>query len=118
MIVLQFYFALMQYQYDISQYNTLNIKLSKWQLNKLKAGIKNFTEVTLNLSSKVTGDFNDRINFLLRLSSTVTQALRLCKAFANNLSANIKLSKTELSKIVKFDDSINKQCNKRYYKSN
>ena len=66
----------------------------------------------------MTGDFNDRINFLLRLSSTDTQASRLRKAFANNLSADIKLSKTELSKMVRFDDSINKQCNKRYYKSN
>ena len=29
------------------QYNTLNVKLSNSQLNKLRSGIKNGTEVTL-----------------------------------------------------------------------
>ena len=33
----------------MSQYNTLNVKLSNSQLNKLKSGTKNGTEVTLNL---------------------------------------------------------------------
>ena len=45
-------------------YNTLNVKLSDLQLNTLKSGIKNGTEVTLNLSSNVTGDSNDEANFL------------------------------------------------------
>ena len=45
-------------------YNTLNVKLSDLQLNTLKSGIKNGTEVTLNLSSNVTGDSNDEVNFL------------------------------------------------------
>ena len=35
----------------MTQYNTLNLKLSNSQLNKLKLGIKNGTEVTLNLST-------------------------------------------------------------------
>ena len=35
----------------MTQYNTLNVKLSNSQLNKLKSEIKNSTEVTLNLSS-------------------------------------------------------------------
>ena len=30
----------------MTQYNTLNVKLSNFQLNKLKSGIKNGTEVT------------------------------------------------------------------------
>ena len=30
----------------MTQYNTLNVKFSNWQLNKLKSGIKNGTEVT------------------------------------------------------------------------
>ena len=34
----------------MTQYNSLNIKLSNSQLNKLKAGIKNGADVTLNLS--------------------------------------------------------------------
>ena len=44
-------------------YNTLNIKLSNLQLNKLKLRIKNGTEVTVKLSSNVAGDSNDENNF-------------------------------------------------------
>ena len=32
----------------MTQYNSLNVKLSNLQLNKLKSGLKNATEVTLN----------------------------------------------------------------------
>ena len=34
----------------MTQHNTLNLKFSSPQLNKLKSGIKNGTEVTLKLS--------------------------------------------------------------------
>ena len=34
----------------MTQYDTLNIKLSNSQLNKLKSGIKNGTEVILKMS--------------------------------------------------------------------
>ena len=37
----------------MTQYNTLIVKLSISQLNKLKSGIKNGTEVTLKISSNV-----------------------------------------------------------------
>ena len=47
----------------MSQYNTLNVKLSNSQINKLKLGIKNGTEVTLKISSNVVGDSNDQSNF-------------------------------------------------------
>ena len=43
----------------MTQYNTFNVKLSNSQLNKLKLGIKNVTEVTLKISSIFFGDFND-----------------------------------------------------------
>ena len=33
----------------MTQYNTLNVKLSSSQINKLKSGIKNGTEVTLRI---------------------------------------------------------------------
>ena len=39
----------------MTQYNTLNLKLSNSQLNKLKYVIKNGTEVTLNRSSNLIG---------------------------------------------------------------
>ena len=74
----------------MTQYNTLNVKLSTSQLNKLKSGIKNGTEVTLKISSNVFGDSNDENNFLYKLLLTNTQVSKLCKAFANNSSANVK----------------------------
>ena len=46
-------------------YNTLNIKLSNSELNKLKSGIKNGTELTLNISSNLIGNSNDETNFPL-----------------------------------------------------
>ena len=55
--------------------------------------MKNGTEITLKLSINVAGGSNDENNFLHELLSTNTQVSRLCKAFANNSSANTKLSK-------------------------
>ena len=69
------------------------------QLNQLKSGIKNNTKVTLKIPSNVVGDSNDENNFPHKLLLTNTQVSRLCKAFANNSSANIDLSKTQLHKI-------------------
>ena len=40
----------------MTQYNSLNVKLSNSQLNKLKSAIKNETEVVLRLSSNIIGD--------------------------------------------------------------
>ena len=83
----------------MTQYNTLNVKLSNSQLNKLKSGTNNGTEVTLKLSSNVVEDSNDENNFPHKLLLTNTQVSKLCKAFSNVSSANRKLSKTELYKI-------------------
>ena len=83
----------------MTQYNTLNVKLSNSQLNKLKLGIKNRTEITLKISSNIIGDSNHKNNFLHKFLLTNTQVSKLRKAFANNSSANIKLSKTQLHKI-------------------
>ena len=40
----------------MTQYNSLNVKLSNSQLNKLKSAIKNETEVVLGLSWNMIGD--------------------------------------------------------------
>ena len=45
------------------------------------------------------GDSNDEINFSHKLLLIDTQVSKICKAFANGLSANIKLSKTQLAEI-------------------
>ena len=65
----------------------------------MKLGIKNGTEITLKISSNVVGDSNDENNFLHKLLLTNTQVSKLRKAFSNNSSANIKLSKIQLHKI-------------------
>ena len=83
----------------MTQYNTLNAKVSNLQLNKLKSAIKNGTEVTVNLSSNIIGDSNDDNNFPHKLFLTNTQVSKLRKAFANNSTANIKLWKTQLHEI-------------------
>ena len=78
----------------MTQYNSLNVKLS--QLNKLKSSIKNETEVVLRLSSNMIGD--NETNFPHKL--LLTKVANLRKAFRNNSSAGIKLSKTQLSKMI------------------
>ena len=82
----------------MTQYNSLKVKLSNFQLNKLKSAIKNKTEVVLRLSSNMIGD--NETNFPHQLLLTNRQVSNLRKAFANNSSANIKLSKTQLSKVI------------------
>ena len=51
----------------MTQYNSLNVKLSNSQLNKLISGIKIETEVTLNFSLSMIGNSNDETNFLRKL---------------------------------------------------
>ena len=46
------------------------------------------------------GNSNNETNFPHNLLLTSMQVLRLCKAFGNESSANIKFSKTQMSKIV------------------
>ena len=70
----------------MTQYNSLNVKLSNSQLNEFRSGVKNVTDVILIwLSSNMIGNSDDETNF---------------SNFANCTSANIKLSKAQLSKIV------------------
>ena len=82
----------------MTQYNSLNVKLSNPQLNKFKSAIKNETEVVLRLSSNMMDD--NQVNFPYKLLVTNRQVSNLRKAFSNYLSADIKLSKTQLSKLI------------------
>ena len=84
----------------MTQYNSINVNLSNSQLNKLKSAIKNETEVALRLSPNVIGDSNDEANFPHKLLLTNRQVSSIRKAFSNNLSANIKFSKHQLSKMI------------------
>ena len=76
----------------MTQYNSLNVKLSNSQVNKFKSAIKNESEVVLRLSSNVIGD--NETNFPHKLLLTNRQVANFCKVFANYLLTDIKLSKT------------------------
>ena len=84
----------------MTQYNSLNVKLSNSQLSKLKSAIKNETDVVLRLSSNMIGNSDQNTNFPHELLLTNRQVTNLRKAFAKNTSTNIKLLKTQLSEII------------------
>ena len=84
----------------MTQYNSLNVKLSNSQLSKLKSAIKNENDVVSRISSNMVGNSNDDTNFLHELLLTNRQVENIRKAFANHLSTDIKLSKTQLSKMI------------------
>ena len=84
----------------MAQYNTLNVKLSNSPLNEVKSAIKNEIEVVLRLSSNMIGDSDDEINFPHELLLTNRQVANLRKAFADKSSTDIKLSKTQISKMI------------------
>ena len=75
----------------MKQYNSLNVKLSNSQLNKLKAAIKNESEVVLRLSSDMIGA--GETNFLHKLLFTNRQVANLCKAFVNNSTTILSYQK-------------------------
>ena len=82
----------------MTQYNSLNVKLSNLQLNKLKSAIKSNTEVVLRLSPNMTGD--NETNFPHKLLLTNRQVSSLRKAFAGKSSTDIKLSKTQIPNMI------------------
>ena len=84
----------------MTQYNSLNVKLSNSQLNKLKSSIKNEADVVLRISSNMVGNSNDNTNFPHELLLPNRQVANIRKAFAKNTSIDINLSKTQLSKMI------------------
>ena len=82
----------------MTQYNSLNVKLSNSQLNKFTSAMKNETDVGLRLSSNMIGD--NETNFPHKLLLTNWQVSNLRKASSNYLLTDIKLSKTQLSKMI------------------
>ena len=84
----------------MTQYNSLNVKLSNSQLSKLKSAIKNEIDIVLRLSSNMIDNSDDNTNFPHELLLTNRQVANLCKDFAKHTSTDIKLSKTQLSKMI------------------
>ena len=84
----------------MTQYNRVNVKLSRPQLNKLKAATKNEIKVVIRLSPNMIGNSNDEADFLHELLLTDREVSTILKVFSNNSSDNIKFSKTQLSKVI------------------
>ena len=85
----------------MTQYNSLNVKLSNSQHNQLNSAIKNETDTILRLSSNMIGNSDDKINFPHELLLTNRQVTNLGKAFTNHTSTDIKLSKKkQLPKMI------------------
>ena len=61
----------------MTQYNSLNVKLSNSQLNKLKSSIKNETDVVLRISSNMVSNSNDNTNFPHELLLTIVNKLQI-----------------------------------------
>ena len=64
----------------MTQYNSLNVKLSNSKLNKLKSAIKNETGVVFRLSSNMIGNSEDETNFPPLLTNR--QVVIISKVFA------------------------------------
>ena len=78
------------------EYNKINVKLSDTQLKKLKDAVKDNTGTTLRINLKMF-DGNDLPHELLL---TTRQKTKLRNDFNNNASVDIKLSKTQIAKII------------------
>ena len=69
------------------EFSKVNVKLTNWQLKKLKTAVKNRTGTTLRMSSKLF-DGNDLPHELLL---TTRQKTKLKNALNNNMQTDIKL---------------------------
>ena len=78
------------------EYNKVNVKLSDTQLKKLKTAVENKTGTTIRMNLKIFAE-NDLPHELLLITR---QKTKLRNAFNNNMSTDLKLSKTQISKII------------------
>ena len=78
------------------EYSKVNLKLSDTQLKKLKTDVKDKTGTTLRMSLEMFAG-NDLPHELLM---TTGQKSKLRNAFNSNISADLKLSRAQISKII------------------
>ena len=78
------------------EYSKVNLKLSDRQLKQLKTAVENKTGTTLRMSLEMV-DGNDLPHELIL---TTRQKTKLRSAFNNNMWTDLKLSKTQISKII------------------
>ena len=80
----------------MAEYSKVNVKLLDTQMKILKTGVKSKTGANLRMSLKML-DGNDLPHELL---FTTRQKTKVRNAFNNNMSADIKFSKAQISKII------------------
>ena len=78
------------------EYSNVNVKLSDDQLKKLKTAVINKTGSTLRINSKI---FNGN-NLPHELLLTTRQKTKIRNELNNNMLADLKLSKAQISKII------------------
>ena len=78
------------------EYNAINVTLSNLQLSKLKAAVKNNEGTTLRIGNK---NFNKE-ELPRELFLTTRQITKLRNKIENNMSADMKLSKAQIKKII------------------
>ena len=76
--------------------NKVNVKLSESQLNKLKSAVKDQIEVSLRMNIRMFNESSLPHEVLL----TTRQTTKLRNTIENNMSTDIKLSKTQISNII------------------
>ena len=83
----------------MTQDNSVNVKLSNSQHDKLKLVTKKAEKVALRLSSNMVGNTTDETNFSYRLFLNYMQAsgYKFYQDFASNSSANISLSRIQIT---------------------
>ena len=78
------------------EYNTINTKFPNLQLSKLNTAVKNNEGTTLRISNK---NFNKE-ELSHELPLTQQQITKLRKKIENNMSADIKLSRAQIKKLI------------------
>ena len=87
----------------MTQYNSLNVKLSNSQLSKRKSAVKNENDVVLRLSSSMVGNSNDNTNFPHELLLTNRQVANNRKALKIHQSI-LNCQKLSYQKLHKQED--------------
>ena len=78
------------------KYNTVNVKLSDSQLNKLKSDVQYGQGTTLRMNAKMFSANNLPHELLI----TTRQTTKLRNEIENNMSTDIRLSNAQMSKII------------------
>ena len=86
------------------EYKTINVKVSDSQLNKRKSAVTNKQGTTLRVNGKMFSANNLPHELLL----TTKQTTKLRNAIENNMSTDVKLSKAQISKIIKSGEFLGK----------